>query len=138
MIMAGPKKETTQMHPARSSIGNQGWIQSWREGPDNQLYHQNFQLSNLSCPRVPARILKSKSCENPKKTVTQDTVISSHRGKTSPTECAMDDGCPLLSIPSSVWSRNFQNVLWETAPCSPSFLYQISSLLAMYLAASGS
>lgn len=67
MIMAGPKKETTQMYPARSSIGNQGWIRSWREGPDNQLYHQNFQLSNLSCPRVPARILKSKSCENPKK-----------------------------------------------------------------------
>lgn len=81
------------MHAARSSIGNQGWIQSWREGPDSQLYHQNLQLSSLSCPRVPARILKSKSFENPKETVTQDAFISSHRWKMPPTECAMDAPC---------------------------------------------
>lgn len=40
--------------------------------------------------RIPARILKSKSCENPKESVTQDAFISSHRWKMPPTECAMD------------------------------------------------
>lgn len=83
-------EKTTQMHPARNSIRNQGWIQSWSEGQspeDNWSHHQNLRLLRLSCPRVSARYLKSKFCENHKEAVTRHLHPHSQMGNLPPRMC---------------------------------------------------